>query len=120
MARKTRDHKLLANLEHNEAAHAGREMEAGFPAGIIAAVGAAEVLVGMHMPIRIVNVSGATIYVKFGATGLTAPTGMTDGIAILNNTVEFLNTGNNKYMRFNAASASAQYVIADDLASGEA
>jgi len=121
MAIKVRDHKLISNLEHNDASGASKELNSGFPFSTsIATAPAGAVLIGRKKPVRIVNSSGSTIFVSFGDSTLAAPTGMTDGIAILNGTVEYLNSGYHKYIRFNASSASVQYALADDDGSGEA
>jgi len=113
---KRRSPHVMHSLQFNDYGLNHREMDAGFPIDMskVGAIPAAAIYVGKHMPVRIVNASGAPMYVATGDDTVTAPTGMSNGIAILDLTEVTINTGDQEYIRFNAASASAQYAIIKD------
>lgn len=104
----------IDNLLFNDAGLAHKEINVGFSPKSFATVPDAEIYVGKHMPVKIINESGGTIFVVIGATGLAAPVGYSQGIAILNNSSEVINTGNYDYIRFNGSQANAQYIIYED------
>ena len=114
MVKKLRNRTVIENLQHNDEAKAHREIDAGFPIDMtkLGSVPSAEIFIGVSSTVRIVNESGATMYVKTGDTALAAPTSMSNGLAIFNNTIIFINTADKEYIRFSGVSADAQYAVA--------
>jgi len=119
-SQKARNERVIQNLQMEDSAFARRGVDVGFVPRSMGSVPAAEIEAGKRTSVRIANASGGTIYVAIGDTGMAAPTGMTDGVAIFDGTTLVINTGpDHRFVRFDGAQAAAQYVIYDSDTEGE-
>jgi len=119
-SKRARNERTVTNLQFEDSTFNQRNMDAGFAVRSLGAVPATEIEVGKRMPVRITNGSGGTIYVAIGDIGMAAPTGMTNGIAILDKESLVINTGpDHRFIRFDGAQAAAQYIIYDSDTDGE-
>lgn len=76
--------------------------EGGLDLAILGALNTA-VRVGPAAVIRVFNAGGATAYVAFGAQGMAAPTGPTDGIPVPAGQYLVVNSGAKEWVRASAA-----------------
>ena len=98
---------LIPELVFNRDANSYKVSETGFCVGtILGAIDSAQKC-GRNKPVLIANTAAAVHYVKFGASNVAAPTGLTDGIMIPAGSLVVLASGPNEYIRSDSASVGA-------------
>ena len=97
-------------LRFNEDACSDKVSETGFnyfygasnAEGLLGALNTAK-RCGKFKPVMVFNVSAAVVYVKFGDSTVTAPTGGADGVPIPPNNYVVLASGQNEFVISNVA-----------------
>ena len=113
----------IGQLSYNERAHAARMIPVGADWIILGPIGSVTVIPGPGLAtVMLANTTTAWHYVKFGTTsGVTAPTGLTDGLPIPPNSIAYYSAGLdpsgnlNRYLISDSASVGA-YVIQENVA----
>lgn len=103
----------VMNAEFNDIVYGKKITQAGVRPGAIFGDNSATVqLVGKRKAIRAINTTGSIQYVTFGNKDITTPT-VTTGVALLPNSVEYLNSGLDEYVI--TSNNGVQLVVLQDI-----